>query len=150
MLKGYLALPQHCANCQVYSKIMSDDNSDIQTPPATKIDSMKSAFTSGKSANSGILFQEDEFDIFVNKITMEAYIFHTKPVAQDIDRLEYDPNDHSVTVFKKDGNQMDLGAKLQWLVRPYFIKAREVAIVQTKDGEAFDGFMVPLVIRPKA
>lgn len=106
---------------------------------------MKSAFSSFKTSSSGVMFKKEEFDIFVNKITMEAYIFHAKKIEQDIDRLEYDTKDHSITIVKKDGTQLDLGAKLQWLVRPYFAKAREVAIVQTKDGEALDGFMVPLV-----
>lgn len=106
---------------------------------------IKGAFTGGKTSSSGTLFTPEEFDIYVNKITMEAYIFHAKPVKQDIERLEYDPKDHSVTVVKKDGTQMDLGAKIQWLVRPYFTKAREVGIVQTKDGEVQDGFLVPLV-----
>lgn len=110
---------------------------------------IKGAFSGGKTNSSGALFKPEEFDIYVNKITMEAYIFHAKPVAQDIDRLEYDPNDHSVTVIKKDGTQMDLGAKIQWLVRPYFTKAREVGIVQTIDGEVQDGFLVPLKHKDK-
>lgn len=94
------------------------------------------------------LFKPEEFDIFCNKITLESYIFHTRPIAQDIAHLEYDPNDHSITIYKKDGDIVDLGAKLQWLVRPYFTKSKEIAIVQTKDGEVVDGFMVPLYIRP--
>lgn len=131
---------------------MSEDDQDITTPaaPSGISGSMKSAFASGKTSSSGVLFKKDEFDIFVNKITMEAYIFHAKKIEQDIARLEYDPSDHSITVVKKDGTQLDLGAKLQWLVRPYFTKAREVAVVQTKDGEALDGFMVPLVHKSKA
>jgi len=126
---------------------MSDDDQDIKPPraPSGLSGTMKSAFSSLKTSSSGVMFQKDEFDIFVNKITMEAYIFHTKKIEEDIARLEYDPANHNVTVVKKDGTQLDLGAKLQWLVRPYFTKAREVAIVQTKDGEALDGFMVPLV-----
>lgn len=106
---------------------------------------IKGAFSGGKTSSSGTLFAPEEFDIYVNKITMEAYIFHAKPVAQDIERLEYNKKDHSVTVVKKDGTQMDLGAKIQWLVRPYFTKAREVGIVQTIDGEVQDGFLVPLI-----
>tara|TARA_B100002003_G_C14021453_1_gene492562 strand:- start:330 stop:704 length:375 start_codon:yes stop_codon:yes gene_type:complete len=110
---------------------------------------IKSAFSPGKTTSSGTLFAPEEFDIYVNKITMEAYIFHAIPVKQDISRLEYNPKDHSVTVVKKDGTQMDLGAKVQWLVRPYFTKAREVGIVQTKDGEILDGFMVPIIHKEK-
>jgi hypothetical protein len=129
----------------------SDNDKPASEPNSSGVipRSVKSAFSAGKSANSGVLFQPKEFDIYVNKITKEAYIFHAPAIPQDIDRLEYDPKDHSVTVVKKDGTQMDLGAKLQWLVRPYFIKAREVGIVQTKDGEIVDGFMVPLIHKDK-
>lgn len=122
----------------------SDEQSEKQSKP-----SMKEAFSPGQTQSSGALFDPKEFDIYVNKITKETYIFHIKPIQQDIARLEYDPDDHSVTVVKKDGTQMDLGAKLQWLVRPHFIKSKEVGIVQTKDGDAVDGFMVPLVIKNK-
>lgn len=121
---------------------MSDQDSDDNKPA-----SMKEAFSPGQTQGSGVLFDPKEFDIYVNKITKEVYIFHIKPVAQDIARLEYDPTDHSVTVVKNDGTQLDLGAKIQWLIRPHFVKAREIGIVQTKDGEAIDGFMVPLVIK---
>ena len=110
---------------------------------------IKDAFSPGQTRSSGRLFAPEEFDIYVNKLTMEAYIFHAKPIEQNIDRLEYDPGDHSVTVVKKDGTQLDLGAKIQWLVRPYFTKAREIGIVQTIEGEVQDGFMVPIVHRKK-
>lgn len=107
--------------------------------------SMKSAFKSGKGLDGlPVLFAAGEMDIYVNKITLEAFIFHGKPVAQDIERLEYDPDDHMVTVVKKDGTLMDLGVKIQWLIRPYFTRAREIGIVRTKDGETVDGFFVPM------
>lgn len=108
---------------------------------------MKDAFSPENLQSSGTLFDPKEFDIYVNKITKETYIFHTKEIKQDIVRLEYNPKNHRVTVIKNDGTQMDLGAKIQWLVRPHFVKSREIGIVQTKDGAAMDGFMVPLVIK---
>lgn len=89
----------------------------------------------------------EEFDIYVNKLTMETYIFHGKKMEQDVDYLEYDATDHSVTVVKKDGAQLDLGVKIQWLIRPYFTKTREISIVQTKDGHVVDGYIVPLIHR---
>ncbi len=110
---------------------------------------MKSAFSSDKASSSGILFDKSEFSIYVNKVTRETYIFHTKPIPKDIARLEYDPGDHSVIVVKKDGTHMDLGAKVEWLVRPYFTAARQVGIVHTKDGEVVDGFMVPITHKPQ-
>lgn len=112
--------------------------------------SMKSAFKAGRGLEgTQVLFEPGEMDLYVNKITLEAYIFHGKKVEQDIDRLEYDPDDHAVTVVKKDGTIMDLGAKIQWLIRPYFTRAQQVGIVQTKDGETVDGFYVPMVHRRK-
>lgn len=120
-----------------------DKHSDERKP------SIKGHFSPGETVSAHTvlppLFQPEELDLFANKVTLEAYIFHGKPVEQDIERLEYDPEDHSITVVKKDGTLMDLGVKVQWLVRPYFTKAKEVSIVQTKDGEGIEGFIVPLV-----
>lgn len=112
--------------------------------------SIKQAFRPGKGAEGApALFGPGEMDIYVNKITLEAYIFHGKPVAQDIERLEYDPDDHMVTVVKKDGTILDLGVKIQWLIRPYFTRAQQVGIVRTKDGETVDGFYVPMIHKRK-
>lgn len=119
---------------------MSDDPKEENKP------SIKSAFEEKRDADKGrpALFKPEEMDIYVNKVTNEAYIFHSKKVKKDIKRLEYDPTDHSVTVVKEDDMRLDLGVKLQWLVRPYFTRAREIGIIQTKDGETLDGFFVPL------
>ncbi len=107
--------------------------------------------SSGKGSGKDdlpVLFTPDEMDIYVNKVTLEAYVFHGKTIDYEtLERLEYDPEDYSVTVFKKDGTYMDLGVKIQWLVRPYFTKAHEVSIVQTKDGESINGIVIPLIIK---
>lgn len=122
---------------------MSEDTQD-------KKSSIKQAFQPGKGPEGiPVLFAPGEMDIYVNKITLEAYIFHGKPVAQDIERLEYDPDDHTVTVVKKDGTLMDLGVKIQWLIRPYFTRAQQVGIVRTRDGETVDGFYVPMIHKRK-
>ena len=103
---------------------------------------------SGKS--SDVLFKPEELDIYVNKVTLEAYIFHGKKIEYaTIDRLEYDPKEYTVDVVRKDGTRLDLGVKIQWLVRPYFSKAEEINIVQTKDGNSIDGVVVPLVHKSK-
>lgn len=92
------------------------------------------------------LFKPEEMDIYANKVTLEAYIFHGKEIDYErIERLEYHKQDHSVTVVQKDGTRLDLGVKIQWLVRPYFTKAKEVSIVRTKDGKSIDGRIFPLV-----
>lgn len=122
---------------------MSEDSPDSKP-------SMKKAFRSGGGLEGApILFGPGEMDIYVNKLTLEAYIFHGKPVEQNIERLEYDPDDHAVTVVKKDGTIMDLGVKIQWFIRPYFTRAQMVGIVRTKDGETVDGFYVPMIHKRK-
>ena len=111
---------------------------------------MRDAFTpAGEASVHAALFGPEECDIYVNKMTKECFIFHGKPVEQNIERLEYNPADHTVEVIKNDGTRMDLGVKIQWLIRPYFTKAPEIGIVQTKDGEMIDGFMVPIVHKEK-
>lgn len=112
--------------------------------------SIKSAFGPGKGPEKPSLFLPDEMDIFCNKVTKEAFIFHAKDIDYDsLERMEYDQNDYSVTVFRKDGTSVDLGVKIQWLIRPYFSKAMEVQIVQTKNGEAVNGTFIPLTHKPK-
>lgn len=100
--------------------------------------------------NLPTLFLPDELDIFVNKITLESYIFHGKEIDYEgIKHLEYDPADHSVDVVKKDGTRYDLGVKVQWLVRPYFTKSKEINIVRTENRKSVDGIVVPLIHKEK-
>ncbi len=97
-----------------------------------------------------VLFKPEEVDIYCNKVTLDTYIFHGKKVDYEgIDYLEYDPKEYTVDVVLKNGARMDLGVRIQWLVRPYFSKAQEAQIVQTKDGQSIDGVMVPLKHRGK-
>jgi len=115
-----------------------------------KKDSIKKAFSPGEAKDKPSLFLPDEMDIYCNKITKETFIFHGKKVDYDaLERMEYNPKDHSVDVFLKDGSVLDLGVKIQWLIRPYFTKAEEVQIVQTKDGEAIDGTFIPITHKGK-
>ncbi len=123
---------------------MSDQEPPDETPESPS--SIKDAFKSGKEAVKQALFTADEMDIYCNKVTLESYIFHGKEVDYDpIHYLEYDPKEKRVDVVMKNGTRLDLGVKIQWLVRPYFTKAKEVSIVQTKDREPVDGTIVPLI-----
>ncbi len=100
---------------------------------------------SSQGKTLGALFTPEELDIYVNKMTLEAYIFHGKAVDYDmLERLEYNPKKHTVEVVKKDGTRLDLGVKIQWLVRPYFSKAEEINVVQTKDGKSINGVVLPI------
>lgn len=96
------------------------------------------------------LFLPEELDIFVNKLTLESYIFHGKEINyENIKHLEYDPKDHSVDVVNKDNTRYDLGVKVQWLVRPYFTKSKEINIVRTVERKAVDGIVVPIIHKDK-
>ncbi|MBL4804555.1 MAG: hypothetical protein JKY71_06785 [Alphaproteobacteria bacterium] len=118
---------------------MSDDSDEI------KKESIKGAFRPGEAKDKPSLFLPDEMDIYCNKITMETFIFHGKTIDYDsLDHMVYNPKDYSVDVYFKNGMIYDLGVKIQWLIRPYFSKADEVQIVQTKDGEAINGTFIPI------
>lgn len=122
---------------------MSDDD---KTEIAAETSSIKGAFKPGDGAGKPALFTSEEMDIYCNKVTLEAYIFHGKVIEYDgIHYLEYDPKEKRVDVVMKDSTRLDLGVQIQWLVRPYFTKAKEVSIVQTKDQEPVDGTIVPLI-----
>ena len=113
-------------------------------------DSIKDAFQPGEAKDKPSLFLPDELDIYCNKVTKESFIFHGKKLDYEtLDRLEYDPKKHTVDVFMKDGTVLDLGVKIQWLIRPYFKKADEIHVVQTKDGEAVDGTTIPIAHKGK-
>ena len=124
---------------------MSDDTTDQGEKPALE-KSAKDAFTGGKARDAHVLFTEDELDIYCNKVTKEAFIFHSMELDyKTFERMEYNHKDYSVTVFMKDGRELDLGVKIQWLLRPYFSKAQEVQIIRTKDGDPIDGTFIPLL-----
>ncbi len=111
--------------------------------------SIKDDWSAGSGGGSApkAFFSPDDFDIYVNKITGETYIFHGPDLPHPVERLEYDPENYRVTVVTKDGKNLDLGVKIQWLVRPYFSRARQVFIVKTKNGESVDGIEVPMTVK---
>jgi len=122
---------------------MSDD---VENEAGSEKPSIKSAFQPGKASDKPALFTSDEMDIYCNKVTLETYVFHGKDVDYEpIAYLEYDPKSKRVDVVMKDNTRLDLGVKIQWLVRPYFTKAKEISIVQTKNREPIDGTVVPLI-----
>ena len=93
----------------------------------------------------GKLFEPKEVNLYIDKGSLEAFIYHDKVIDYDkISHLIYVPEDYSIVVVQKDSTRLDLGVKLRWLIRPYFSKASEVFIVQTKDGESIDGRGYPM------
>lgn len=92
------------------------------------------------------LFLPDELDIFTNKMTSEAFIFHAKTIDYSaLDHIEYSQKDYQFIVHLKDGRTQDLGVKAQWLIRPYIKRAKEISVVKTKDKVSVDGVILPLV-----
>ncbi len=123
----------------------------IMSEESDNAGSMKTKWNpDGKPAAKPVFFTPDELDIYCNKITLDAYIFHGKDVDYDaIDHIEYFAKDYSVDVVMKDGKIYDLGVKIQWLVRPYFSKAHQVYIVKTVNNKSVDGIVVPLIHKQK-
>jgi hypothetical protein len=93
------------------------------------------------------LFKPDEFDIFCDKDSGLTYIFHIPELGCTIDFMEYDPETQHVTVFTTDGQKMDLGMRIQWLIRPYFARAQEIFVIRTENGKPQDGIEVALRIK---
>ena len=123
---------------------MSDDTDDKDEKAAPK-KSAKKAFAGGKKRDASVLFMEDEVDIYCNKMTKESFVFHAIELDyKTLERMEYNHDTFRAKVFMKDGRELDLGVKIQWLIRPYFSKAQEVQIIRTVDGEPVDGTFIPL------
>lgn len=135
---------------------MTDHSDDIPPKPPSaqpqKPTGLAQTWEGGASgAHLPALFLPEELDIFVNKLTLESYIFHGKEINYEvIKHLEYDASDHSVDIVNKDNTRLDLGVKVQWLVRPYFTKSKEINIVRTVNRDAVDGVVVPLIHKNKA
>lgn len=129
---------------------MTEENQTPDLPdqesvaPSKSPDTIKGEYAEASGA-ANYLFKPEEMDIYVNKMTLETFVFHGKEV--DYDSLEYMEYDHkacTVEVHKKDGTKIDLGVKIQWLIRPYWSKATDVYIVQTKDGKSVKGTSLPM------
>ena len=122
-------------------------NDQPSEPPKTMKDDWNPSDADGGAGatQKPALFQPDELDIYVNKVTLEAFVFHGKEINYNqIDHLEYNPGTFMVDVVQHDGSRLDLGVKIQWVVRPYFTRAQEISIVQTRNGESINGKIVPL------
>lgn len=121
---------------------MEDDSDETEKE---NIPSIKSDFD--PDSQKSHFLNEDDFDLYSNKITGESYIFHGPDLPYEIEKLVYDPHNYTIEVLGKQGQKRSLGVKLQWLIRPYFSKARTIFVVQTKDGEAIDGVEVPMIVK---
>lgn len=134
---------------------MSDDNvtdHDSLAPepedkaPAAPSPKSMGGFGSG-SGRKNLFNSPNDFDIYCDRAKGVNYIFHQCELNFSIDHLEYDPKTCHITVFSNDGQQLDLGAKIQWLVRPYIAKEQYLFIIRTQNGDVIDGVQVYLKIK---
>lgn len=92
-----------------------------------------------------VLFQPDDIDILANEKAGEVYFYHAGALPGAVARLEYDHVDHSVTVCFADGRKMDLGVKIQSLVRGAVESAAEIMIARTENRRILGETIVPVV-----
>ena len=127
--------------------MMSDEEKIANTPPKS-IKSMGKDWGTGFGSGRTKLFQNpDDFDIYCDREKGINYIFHGPELGCTIDHLEYDHDTQRITVHTNDSQQFDLGAKIQWLVRPYIAKEQYLFIIRTKNGIPIDGQEVHLRIK---
>ncbi len=132
------------------SQIMSDEKNENeeeiakQKMPPNMGKDWGSGFGSGRSK---LFDNPNDFDIYCDRERGVNYIFHAPELNCTIDHLEYDPESQRISVHTNDRQQFDLGAKIQWLVRPYIAKDQYLFIIRTKDGKAIDGVEVHLKIK---
>ncbi len=127
--------------------LMSDEeqenNAGTHTPP-----SMGRDWGAGSGSGRTRLFDNaEEFDIYCDREKGINYIFHGKELGCTIDYLEYDHETQRITVHTNDRQKLDLGGKIQWLVRPYIAKEQNLFIIRTENGKAIDGIQVHLKIK---
>ncbi len=127
--------------------VMSDDNTDEQQVPKKSLTSIRDDWGTSLRSSRKSLFEKSEFDIFCDREMGETFIFYGKDLPCTIDYLEYNPENQRVTVFTNDGQQLDLGARIQWLIRPYFAKPQIIVMARTKNGKVVEGFEVRLKIK---
>ncbi len=127
---------------------MSDDENKEGVQSNGAPPNMGTDWGTGKGSGRTSLFDgPEEFDIYCDRAKGLNYIFHGKELNCTIDHLEYDHDTQHITVFTNDNQQLDLGAKVEWLVRPYIAKEQDLFIIRTENGKAIDGVQVHLKIK---
>ena len=116
-------------------------------PPAPPPDMAKD-WGSGEGSGRTRLFENPgDFDIYCDRARGVNYIFHGCDLNCTIDYMEYDPETQRITVHTNDGQHLDLGARIQWLVRPYIAREQYLFIIRTENRKPVDGIEVHLRIK---
>ena len=91
-----------------------------------------------------VLFAPDDIDILANEKAGEVYFYHAGALPGAVARLEYDHADHRITVCFADGRKMDLGVKIQSLVRGAVESAAEIMMSRTENRRILSETIVPV------
>lgn len=129
---------------------MSEEKKNMGTEvemPESQTDMGKDWGTGTGSGRTKLFENHADFDIYCDRERGINYIFHGPELNCTIDHLEYDPDTQHITVITNDNQRFDLGARIQWLVRPYIAKEQYLFIIRTENGDPVDGFEVLLKIK---
>ena len=129
---------------------MSEENKNMGTEvemPESQADMGKDWGSGTGSGRTKLFENHTDFDIYCDRERGVNYIFHGPELNCTIDYLEYDPDTQRITVITNDNQRFDLGARIQWLVRPYIAKEQYLFIIRTDNGTPIDGVEVLLKIK---
>lgn len=123
------------------------EEKELETPPKSP-KSMGEDWGLGLGSGRARLFaRPEDFDIYCDRENGINYIFHGPELDCTIDHMEYDHDTQRIEVITNDRQRMDLGARVQWLVRPYIARDQYLFIIRTENGEPIDGVEVHLTIK---
>ena len=94
-----------------------------------------------------VLFLEEEVDLYIKTDSHEAYVFHGKHIDYGaIDHLVFRHEERRIAVYLKNGSILDLGVRVEYLVRQPLRHASKVYIVRTEMNVSKDGIEVPFIV----
>ena len=128
-------------------EIETEDKAEQTTKPKTPADMGEDWGDGSGSGRTRLFANTDDFDIVCDREGGTNYIFHKGELSCNVDYLEYNPETQHIDVHTKGGQKFDLGAKIQWLVRPYIAKEQYIFIIQTENGKSINGIEVLLKIK---
>ncbi len=126
---------------------MSEEDTNITEKTSTSLSIGKDWGTGFGSGRRNLFDNPDDFDIYCDRERGVNYIFHGPELNCTIDHMEYDHDTQRIIVFTNDRQQLDLGTKIQWLVRPYIAKEQYIFVIRTANGKPIDGVEVHLRIK---
>lgn len=126
--------------------MMTDDNAP-EEKKASPAQGIGKEWSTSLSKTKPLFARTEDFDIYCDRQAGQNYIFHAGELNCTVEYLEYDPQTQRITVFTNDGQKLDLGTRIQWLIRPYIAKDQNIFIVRTENREMKEGIQVPLYVK---